>query len=424
MSSLTAAPPPARPRTPAHRPERLLVSATFVTSLGNSIQLTAAAIVMVYTTQSTLSVGWVFVAFSVPAVVLSLLFGRLADRFDRRRLCIGCDLLSAAVAGFLPTWLLLGGSPAVGIYATTIGLAAINAMLLPASNALIKERVAEARLGVFNAHFEIALQLGTLLSTAIGGFVVQLYGAEPLFYFNAITFLASAALFTAMGPPPRRSAAGVGHRDRLAASRDAEPVTRTAQPAIAPPVARLGMLYALGNPIITVSNTLIVVLVIQTFQQGAGVLGVVDALAGVGFLVAAALYKIVSRRSPDLHTALVGYLACAALVMAQPRLGVAGLMVLLPLGTLAFGAARISCRTMLMRAAPHDRAGTVFGATNAFGLAFSVAATIAISGVADRHAVHHGFTSLALLIAGTAALAVALVWPLRHHLDARPAGRS
>jgi hypothetical protein len=181
-------------------------------------------------------------------------------------------------------------------------------------------------------------------------------------------------------------------------------------------VTRLALLYALGNPIITVSNTLLVVLVIRTFQQGAGTLGVVDAVAGAGFFLAAALYKALNRRLPDLRLALLGYVASAAFIALQPRFGVAGLLLLLPLGTITFGIARISCRTMLMHAVAERRAGRVFGATNAFGLAFSVAATVAVSGISDMTAVRHGFTSLSVLIVGTAGVVIALLWPVRHRL--------
>jgi MFS family permease len=410
MNSIAAAVPPATALSPAsRRTERLLVAGTFITSLGNGIQLIAAAIVTLAAGQSMVAVGWVFVAFSAPPVLLSLVFGRVADRFDRRRVCITCDLLSAAVAAALPTWLLLGGAPSAGIYAATLGLSALSAMFLPANNALIKERVADRRVASFNAHFEMALQAGTLLSSAIGGVLVQLYGAEPLFYFNAVTFLASAALFLVLGPRPVDTPAGVP-----AATVEVDPDAEAAPPRRAP-LARLGLLYGLGNPVITVSNTVLVVLVIQTFRQGAGVLGVVDAIAGVGFLLAAVAYKLVNRRVPNLWLALAGYFACAAFVVLQPRFGITGLMILLPLGTLTFGIARISCRTMLMRAVPEQRAGRVFGATNAFGLAFSVVATMAIAGISDHTAVRHGFTSLAVLMAGTAGVTIALLW--RHRPD-------
>jgi MFS family permease len=380
------------------RLERLLIPATFVTCMGNSIQLTAAALLVLHAERTALSVGWLFIAVAIPQAVLSLFFGRLADRFDRRMLCIACDLTSAAAAFALPVWLLLGGSANVGAYLVNFFLAIVSVLFMPASNALIKERVRPERLGPFNANFEIATQAGTLLSAAVGGFLVQLYGVMPLFFFNAVTFVASAVLTAAVGRRPEHASVeepATGH----------EPGAATLSTS-RPPLARLGLLYAVGNVIITLSNTMLVVLVVEAFQQGAGVLGVVDALAGVGILIAAAAYKRVSTRVTNLPIAFAGYLGCAAIIALEP-FNVLMLMVLIPLAGLSFGLARISARTLLLRAVDERRAGRVFGATNAFGLAFAAAATVGIAGLADQTHIRYGFFALSLLVVLTVVGAVA-----------------
>lgn len=398
MTSLAAADAPAAETRVSRRAERLLLPATFITNLGNSIQLTAASIVMLQSEHSTVAVGWLFVAFSVPATLLSLVFGPLVDRFDRRTLCLLCDLVSALVAAALPLWLLLGGAPNVGIYTATFLLAAVGAMFVPASNALIKERVADRRLGPFNANFEIATQAGTLLSTAIGGVLVQFYGAAPLFFFNAATFLASMACFVLMGRRIGRSDAG------------GAPLPVGAAPVRAP-LARLGLLYALGQPIVVVVNTLIVVLLLQAYNQKAGVLGVADSLAGVGAIAAATLYKWLSPRLPNLRIALGGYVLCGTLLALETHFGVWVFMALYPLGAMMFGTGRVAARTMLLHAVPEDRAGRVFGTVNAFGLMVSVAATLAISRLVDHSTVQIGWTVLGTAVACTAVAAVALLWP-------------
>jgi MFS family permease len=391
----------------SHRAERLLVPAAFITCLGNSIQLTAAALLVLQAERSTLAVGWLFIVVAIPQALLSLLFGRLADRFDRRWLCVACDLTGASAALVLPVWLLLGGPAGIGAYVSNFVLAIVAALFMPASNALIRERVRPERLGAFNANFEIATQAGTLLSTAVGGFMVQWFGAEPLFFFNAATFLASASCMLALG---RRPAQAPVEQGVAAAGPGASPD--------GPPLARLGLLYALGNVVTTVWNTIIVVLVIEVLRQGAGVLGVVDALAGVGILLAAASYKWISPRMANLRLALVGYLSCAALLVLEP-FGLVGVVLCVPLAALAFGLARVAARTLLMSAVPHSHAGRVFGATNAFGLAFSVAVTLAISNVVDRTEVRYGFLMLALVVGATA---LATVAALRHARVAHETG--
>ncbi|MFF4953021.1 MFS transporter [Streptomyces chattanoogensis] len=384
---------------PAGRAEKLLIPATFITCLGSSIQIIAASLLVVQAEQSALSVGWLFIAVAAPQALLSVWFGRLADRFDRRALCLICDLLSAVGALTLPVWLLLGGPTDTAVYVTNLVLATVSALFIPASSALVKERVHPERLGKFNAHFEIATQAGTLLSTGIGGMLVQLFGAKPLFFFNGLTFLLSAVCWIAIGRKPMAAAA------QDAANGDDESVA-----VVSAPVVRLGLLYAIGNIIVTVSNALVVVLVIQVFRQGAGVLGVVDALAGIGVVIAATVFGRISGRLGELRLMLLGYLGCALFISLQPRFGTVGLMMLLPLGALTFGLARISARTLLMRAATEDRVGRVFGATNAFGLAASAGAALAITTLSDRTQVKYGYLSLAVLVAVIATITIGTIW--------------
>src|SRR2546423_11407394 len=87
------------------RAERLLVPAAFVTALGNNVQLIAGALLMIRSGKTMLAVGLLFIAVAAPQAVLSPWFGRVADRYDRRRLWIGCDLGSALPALALPVWL-------------------------------------------------------------------------------------------------------------------------------------------------------------------------------------------------------------------------------------------------------------------------------------------------------------------------------
>ncbi|HVK23764.1 MAG TPA: MFS transporter [Actinokineospora sp.] len=396
MSTLAA--PPVTARRRPGRAERLLVPATFITCLGNNIQLTAAALLMLRAEQTTLAVGWLFVAVAAPQALLSAPFGRLADRFDRRRLLIICDVLSALGAAALPVWLLAGHPTGPGVYATNLLLAVVSALFLPASSALVKERVPADRLARFNANYEMANSAGMLLSTAAGGFLVQLFGAEPLFFLNAVTFLASAACWVGIGPRTPRPAASEDTRTMIAVGRS--------------PVVRYGALYAVGNVVIVVSNTLIVVLVIQVFRQGPATLGLVDALAGVGMLLSAAVYRAAHSRIGDLRIALIGFVGVAFVIVLEPSIGIVGLLLFLP-GGFTFGLARVASRTLLMSAVTEDRAGRVFGAANAVGLAASMVTTFAVSVISDQTEVRYGFYGLAALIVVVAVPVIATLSRVR-----------
>ncbi|THV29112.1 MFS transporter [Glycomyces paridis] len=390
----------ARPRAaatalpPVGRAERLLLPATFATSLGNGIQLVAAAVLVFTTGESALAVGWLFIAVSVPPALLSLWFGTVADRFDRRTLCLAADLASAAAALVLPAWMIAGGEPGPVAYATAFALALLAAMFMPASNALIKERVHPSRVARFSAHYEMVLQLGMLLAASIGGFLIHFVGTTPLFVFNGATFLASAAAMWALRRAPRVESATVE------SAADAGPADA--------PLVRLGLLYALCQVMTMVSNTTLIVLVYEGFGRGAGVYGLVDALAGLGFCVAAALYTRVSGRHGQLRTAVAGGIGCALLSFVLP-LHLAALLVCIPFAAFLVGLSRVGMRSLLLAAVPGHRAGRLFGAVNAAGLGLSAVMTVAVAFLADATHVRYGFYLLGAVCAlVTAAVAVSL----------------
>jgi MFS family permease len=141
------------------RAQRLLIPATFITSLGNNIQL-IAALLLVRTERTMLAIGWLFIAVAAPQALLSPFFGRPADRFDRRTLWVCCDLASGLAASAPTTTV---------VYAANLALAVVATLFIPVSAGPIKERVRPAELQRFNANYEIAMQAGMLLSASVGG---------------------------------------------------------------------------------------------------------------------------------------------------------------------------------------------------------------------------------------------------------------
>ncbi|MEU8419035.1 MFS transporter [Amycolatopsis japonica] len=368
--------------------ERLLVPAGFVTTAGNAFQITAAAILVFHAEQTTLAVGWLFIAVSIPQVALAVLFGKLVDKVDRRMLCVAADLVSAMTAFALPVWLWLGGPANLGSYIANFMLACTAALFMPASNGLIKERIRDERLGKFNSHFEMASNAGMLLASSLAGFLVIWFGATPLFVFNSLSFILSAVLVYAIGRKPAKAPVA----EEAAATDPSAPV----EAPVRQPIKRLALLYANGNIGLMVANVILTTLILQTFDQGAWMIGVVDALAGVGFIVGAAAYGKVSKRFKGIHLAVFGTLGNLICLAIQPLHYIA-LMAAIPFAGFCFAQGRIAARTLLMRASPEERVGRIFGSTQALGLGLGVGATVGLSALADATTVPYAFWGLAIL---------------------------
>lgn len=366
--------------------ERLLLPAAFITTAGNAFQITAASILVFHADANALAVGWVFIAMSIPQAALALMFGRLVDRFDRRTLSVIADVASAVIALSLPVWLCSGGSHTLGSYLTTFLLACSAALFMPASNALVKERIREERLGAFNAHFELATNAGMLIASGLAGVLFVVFGPIPLFIFNSATFVASAALTYLIGrkPPAANQAA-----DQAAPGQAAPAAARPARQ----PIKRLTLLYVNVNLGLVVASTLLLVLILHNFHKGPWLIGVADALAFSGFLVGATLYPKVSARVKTLPLAVLAMLANVTVWCLEPLNWIV-LMCLIPIGGACYATTRIASRTLLMKASPPDQVGRIFGGAQAAGLATAVLATVFLSWLADATSVLWAFWGL------------------------------
>jgi MFS family permease len=383
----------------ASRPERLFVSATFITMLGNNIQLIATSLLVYKTAGTALAVGWVFILTAIPQVLLSAVFGRIADRVDRRKLCLMADTGSALTAAAFPIAILLGANASDAGYVVSFVLALFASIFMPASNALFKERLPSERLGHFSASYEIAFQAGSLMSGVVGGVVAQVIGLTPLFYFNAATFVGSALCILAVGRRPVAPAPDTATATAAATTGSADAGQQAPPaPVIRRPVLRLAVLYASGTVLITVVNTLLLVCIVFRFHQGAGLLGVVDALAGVGMMCVAALYRRIKDRFDYRFLILAGWLICVPLTTIEP-IAVWVMVPCILIAATGFGLARVPTRAELMRGVDPGRVGRTFGAVNASGLAASVAVTVVVATVVGRHDVVPGFLTLGLICA-------------------------
>jgi MFS family permease len=168
---------------------RRLALGRFLSSTGGGIAAVALSFFVYQRTNSALWLaGTLFFTFGV-AGLLTPFAGKLADRYDRRRLMITSDLLSLA------TWSLLVfvRAPfllaAIGFIATVVALP-----YWLAASASIPNLVDEADLAWANGLSSAAGSTSRLLGPALGGALFALGGPGLAFGVNAASFGASALI--------------------------------------------------------------------------------------------------------------------------------------------------------------------------------------------------------------------------------------
>ncbi|WP_237217491.1 MFS transporter, partial [Falsiroseomonas oryziterrae] len=189
-----------------HPAFRLLWLANLVANTGMWMQNTGAGWLMTSLAPSPTMVSLVQVAALLPAFLLALPAGALADILDRRLYLIAGQAW-IALAGLVLA--LLTFSAAIGpwgLIALTFAIGAGTAMTSPAWQATTPETVPRADLAQAIVLNGIGFNLTRAVGPAIGGVVVAAFGPEVNFALNALAFgVAIACLIAWRREEPRRT---------------------------------------------------------------------------------------------------------------------------------------------------------------------------------------------------------------------------
>ncbi|MGH2652696.1 MAG: MFS transporter, partial [Actinomycetota bacterium] len=178
---------------------RKLYVASAISLGGDWFLLVALLGLVLDLTGSPLSVGILIGAQEIPFFLVSPVGGALADRVDRRRLMVACDVARALLClGFLvvrdveTVWL---------AYLLVAVISSFSAAFDPASSAALPNLVDEEDLGPANA---LAGSLwGTMLAVgaAVGGVVAATLGRDTAIAIDAASFAISGALIASIHRP-------------------------------------------------------------------------------------------------------------------------------------------------------------------------------------------------------------------------------
>ena len=142
-----------------------------------------------------------------PGMLVGLVGGPFIDRFSRKWLMVGTDVLRAATVSSL---LLVGTPSLVHVYAVSLTLGVGNALFQPAFLASMPNFVPKRSLTSANALVGLTQSLAVMIGFPLGGFMVDQLGVRWGFSANAMTFAFSGALvagtvFPAMKKVPTAS---------------------------------------------------------------------------------------------------------------------------------------------------------------------------------------------------------------------------
>lgn len=290
--------------TGARRDIRRLAAASAVSGTGDWAATVALSLTVFARTGSTVWLSAAFLFTQLPSAVAAPLTGLIADRLDRRRVMISCDLLAAVTwAGMIwthrPVWLIALGSTAV----------LLHAPFGPSSQSAIPNLAGPADLAWANGTLSAASSLGTLVGPAIGGVLYSATGPGPAFGVNALSFAISACLVTVISGPFRSDGRQASEHGRVGVWDGARFLL--SQPTLLT-LTVVGAVTFMATEIAAVADLPL----IHQFGVGGTGYGIMNVAWGAGGLIGARLAARTISEATEITAAVLGVIVFGAFVAA------------------------------------------------------------------------------------------------------------
>lgn len=293
---------------------RLFFTGQAVSLIGSQAFMVALGWRTYTLTGSVGSLGLVLAAQGAAIAATLLAGGVLADRYDRRRIMVACDLARFVAIGVLAGLDASGHLSLAVLMACAAVAGAGEGLFIPAFGGIVPLVVESRVLPSANALVGVARQGATLVGPGIAAALYAPFGSATVFSLDALSFLFAALLLLRASPrrlpaPPRTSA-----RSELAAGF-----------RYVGSVPFLWITIAISSVLLMVQvapfQVLLPDLVKNEWGRGAGSYGILTAAAGAGMILGALAFgTLVPRRHRTLLTfaAFAASSACVAVLGLTP----------------------------------------------------------------------------------------------------------
>ncbi len=182
---------------------RLFVAGQSVSLVGTWMQQVAMSWLVYRLTGSALLLGVVGFTSQIPTLLIAPVAGVLADRWDRRRLLLGTQVLAMVQAVLLAVAVLTGYVQVWQIILLSLVLGVVNAFDIPIRQSFVVEMVDHREdLGNAIALNSSMVNAARLIGPSVAGLLVAYMGEGLCFVVNAVSYLAVILALVAMRITP------------------------------------------------------------------------------------------------------------------------------------------------------------------------------------------------------------------------------
>jgi MFS family permease len=177
----------------SNRSFRLFFAGQGLSFIGDGLRTIAIPLLVFHLTRSALSLGVTYALEFLPFALAGLVGGSLADRLDRRRLMIACNIVRFTIILILVAGALRGFLSLALIYVSIIIISICAAIFLGGEASSIPFILGKDRATQAVSTLIAAEQGANLIAPPIGGALFSIGGAVPALVVNALTYITSFA---------------------------------------------------------------------------------------------------------------------------------------------------------------------------------------------------------------------------------------
>jgi MFS family permease len=297
---------------------RLLWTGMTVSLLGDGVFLVALAWQVYTLSNRPTALAVVGLAMTLPHVLFVLLGGVISDRFDRRRVMVAADGVRCVAIGAIGALSLLGALHLWHLMLLAGLYGAATAFFGPAFDAIVPDLVHADALAEANSLDQFVRPAALrLLGPALGGVVIAAAGVGAAFVLDAATYVVSIVAVLRMAPGIVAEASE-GATSLLFGMREGFRFVRSNVWLWATFLAATVAYLLFMGPV----EVLVPFVVKNEMHRGAGVLGIVFAMGGLGAIGGAV---VVGHRGLPRRYITTMYVAWAVATFAVAGYGLATL---------------------------------------------------------------------------------------------------
>ena len=299
----------------------------FISVMGSSLTGFALSLWIYEHTNSVTQYTLTIVLGGLPAIFFGPIAGALVDRWDRRYVLIGCNLVPMLTV--MVYWYLFSHNMLAvwHIYIGVIANAFVGTFQWPAYIAAITMLVKPKDYVRVNGMLESGQSTVAIMGPLLGGALLGLLGVSWILIIDFVTFFAAlGTLFVVRIPRPEQSEEGKRAKGSIWKEAGFGWTFIRERPGL----LRLLLLFACLNLVMSLCGVAVVPMV-RGFSNRAGV-GLIASLVGVGALIGGLLMASTGGFKKRVHGVLLGWAlmsVCFVLVGLRPNLYVTGAGVLL-----------------------------------------------------------------------------------------------